>query len=289
MLEKCPKCGGHLTDEPGNEYLVCDDCGEMYIPEAEERKLAEEDAPKIVDQTVELGKIAVVKKIVYPIMFALIILCIGLVFYEINEYTKATDVKFAVGAFSSFDEYDNLETTPSTKLTEKIMRDDYNVHFAIRYRAIINIVIILGSAIGIAVSVLVSLIIIEIADACIFKRPKNKRNIALLGGPAAIAVIVYLVILAIMIVIVPTSPDKAKYDLVIKEYRGKKMDRTYNNLENKTYIHYYATFEEDGEEKRFSISEFEYDHVFPTHQGEYYCAYVDGELFHLYPTSTYIN
>ena len=98
MLEKCPKCGGHLTDEPGNEFLVCDDCGAMFEPEAEETKVSVEETSKIEDRTEELRKIGKVKKIIYPIMIVLMALCIGLIFFEINEYSGAAIVKDKIGA-----------------------------------------------------------------------------------------------------------------------------------------------------------------------------------------------
>ena len=179
MLEKCPKCGGHLTDEPGNEYLVCDECGEMYLPEAEEEKISEEDAPKILDQTVELTKIVSVKKIVYPIMIVLMLLCIGLIFYEINEYSNAADVKSSIGLYSDFDEAKGNGYIPDKKLTDEIMKADYEEFYISRYRVITTVVIIACALVGIAVIWIISMIVIELAAARIFERPKHKQNIRL--------------------------------------------------------------------------------------------------------------
>lgn len=287
MLEKCPKCGGHLTDEPGNEYLVCDDCGEMYLPEVEETRLSVEDAPKIVDQTVELKKIATVKKIVYPIMIVLMLLCVGLIFYEINEYSNAADVKSSIGAYSDFDDSTGPDSIPDKKLTNEIMRADYEEFYASRYQVVTTIVIIACALVGIAVIWIISMIVIEIVAARIFERPKNRQNIRLFSGLAAAGTLAIIITLIIMGNTIPSSPKHAKFDIVTKEYLGKRMDRTYNSLNRRTHIHYSVKYAEDGEEVDEGISEYKYHHVYPSKKGEYYFVSVDGKLFHLYPTSTY--
>ena len=287
MLEKCPKCGGHLTDEPGNEYLVCDDCGEMYVPDAEEKVLSDDEAPKIVDQTVELGKVAVVKKIVYPIMIVLMALCIGLIFFEINEYSKAADVKEKIGYYGKTEDNAESDEITSAKLTDDIMRADYEEFYIYRYKVITTVVIIACAIVCIGVIWLISMIIIETAVARIFQRPKNKGNIRLFAIISAVAIAAIIVVSAIMVNIVPSSPKHAKFDIVTKEYLGKKMDRRYEPADQRTYITYSMKYKENGDEYGSGISEYEYYHVYPSQDGEYYFVSVDGHIFHLYPTSTY--
>ena len=287
MLENCPKCGGHLTDEPGNEFLVCDDCGAMYEPQAEEVKISEEETSKIEDRTDELRRIGRVKKIVYSVMIMLMAICIGLIFFEINEYSKAAIVKSDIGTYSDFDESTGNNPYPDKALTDDIMRADYEEFYESRYKVVTTIVIIICAVVCIVVIWLISMIIIEIADARIFDRPKNRQNIMLFAVPAAIGIAAVIVVSAIMIFLVPSSPQNAKFDITTKLYLGKSMDRTYSRVNNRTHIHYSMSYAEDGEEYKISISEYEYHHVYPSKQGEYYFVSVDGQLFHLYPTSTF--
>lgn len=287
MLEKCPKCGGHLTDEPGNEFLVCDDCGAMFEPETEETKVSVEETSKIEDRTEELRKIGKVKKIVYPIMIVLMALCVGLIFFEINEYSGAAIVKDKIGAYSEFDDSTGKDSYPDTALTDDIMRADYEEFYVSRYKVVTTVVTIICAVVSIAVIWLISMIIIEVADACIFNRPKNRRNIMLFATPAAIAIAAIIVAFVIIGVKLPASPKNAKFDIVTKSYLGKNMERNYSSLNRRTHIHYSMKYAEGGEEYKQTISDYEYHHIYPSKSGEYYFVSVDGQIFHLYPTSTY--
>ena len=286
MLEKCPKCGGHLTDEPGNEYLVCDDCGEIYNPEIEKPTVSVDPSSVIEDQTEETVKFNKIKKaIIAAFLIITAVLAAGLV-YGIVSYNKSADAKDDTKLYSDFEEpVKNAEKKP---LTEEVLRADYEKYYNLRYLDGKSVLIIAGCAIGIGVAWIMAMIVIEIFSARIFRRKTNNNNIRLVGVPAMLAVIAGICVFAIYRNSFPPSPDKASFRVyAVEDYMGTTMESVKRGVRPHTRLRYYMLSEDSSGIAKKSISRFDYHHVYPKQKGDYYVASVNGKDFKFYPMSNY--
>ncbi|MBO7450339.1 MAG: TFIIB-type zinc ribbon-containing protein [Clostridiales bacterium] len=285
---KCPKCGGHLTDEPGNEFLVCDDCGEMFEPgEQKEQAAPNDQGTDVDDMTQEFAKLSRVKVVVIAIAIVLTACLVGVVLYGINRYDKANDYKYSVKQSDLIEKANSNNSRE--ELTTEIMREDYENYYTLRYESGRAFLIIGGAAVGIAFVWAAAIVIIEIAAARILRRATNKVIIMTIGLPAVLIVLGFTLFTSYMLLSNPASPKKATFDVFEMDYLGSRWDtvQSFHNGHPSKRIYYKMSYEKDGQKVTVNISEFEYKYVYPGTSGKYYVSMVDGKTFHFYPTSEY--
>lgn len=284
---KCPKCGGHLTDEPGNEFLVCDDCGEMFEPEAEVQAVANDQKENVEDKTQEFAKLGRVKIAVITVAILLTVCLAGVALYGINRYDKANTFKDSVSSTDFIKKADS-NISSGTELTTEIMRKDYETYFMLRHEKERAFLVIGGAIVGAAFVWVAAIVSIEIAAARILRRTKNTKIIMSLGIPAILIVLGYTLFLSYML-LSSVTPKRATFDVVEMNYLGTRQEisRSFHDGHPTQRIHFKMSYEKDGKTVTESITDFEYYYVYPGSSGHYYVCSADGETFRLYDMDKY--